>query len=232
MQAIITLVLNYVWPLIKKLFPAQFGQTGNWNTQRQEATAKPKSISANDAIAIAAKEATANATEHFPIGVPVKGSYRITSPFGWRTLPAVGKNLHIGIDIGGARLIDAPEDMVIKKIIAPDAKYPCRFLIKNGTFIDGIKSGDIPEGRAWTPYIIAVGVYSKIKYVFKHVAPIGPLKEGDKVLYDTDFCKSGNLGFSQGPHLHFETWPFNESKNDWPEAADPIKVFKKYNVVL
>lgn len=232
MHVIVNFILNFLWPLIRKFVPGNFGQLAGWNTPAQEEKAQPQSISKEDTISLAKAEALAGNPNHFPIGIPVKGTYRITSPFGWRTLPAVGRNLHIGVDIGGERLIDAPEDMIIKKIVMPDAKYPCRFLRENGTFVDGVRSGRIPEGRAWTPYIVAVGVYSKIKYVFKHVVPTIPLSEGLKVYQDADFCKSGNLGFSQGAHLHFETWPFNESKQDWPAAENPVKVLKGYGVSL
>uniref|UniRef100_UPI000773AE55 hypothetical protein n=1 Tax=Leptospira interrogans TaxID=173 RepID=UPI000773AE55 len=96
----------------------------------------------------------------------------ITSPFGPRTLNINGnpsKQFHLGIDLGGEREIKIPEDCIIKTVLKRDEKHPVRFRYENGTWVDLISTKKIPKGRAWTPYIIAVGVHTKNQYKFKHV---------------------------------------------------------------
>jgi murein DD-endopeptidase MepM/ murein hydrolase activator NlpD len=81
-----------------------------------------------------------------------------------------------------------------------------------------------PKGRAWTPFIYAHGVFSGVQYVFKHVR--ASVKAGDNVKAGSVIARSGQLGFSQGPHLHFEVWPTPKS------SVDPVKWFAAKGVVF
>ncbi|MCR8647686.1 M23 family metallopeptidase [Leptospira interrogans] len=156
----------------------------------------------------------------------------ITSPFGWRTLNINGKpskQFHLGIDLGGEREIKAPEDCIIKTVLTKDKEFPVRFRHKEGTWVDLISTGKIPAGRAWTPYIIAIGVHTKNQYKFKHVDSYVSI--GQNVKAGTVIGRSGNLGYSMGPHLHFEVWPWNENKQSWPTPMDPAKFLKSKNLI-
>ncbi|EMM73410.1 M23 family metallopeptidase [Leptospira weilii] len=156
----------------------------------------------------------------------------ITSPFGWRTLSINGKpskQFHLGIDLGGVNDIHAPEDCIIKTVLKKDEKNPVRFHYEKGTWIDLIRTGKIPRGRAWTPYIIAIGVHTKNQYKFKHVDSY--VLVGQNIKAGTVIGTSGNLGYSMGPHLHFEVWPWNENKQSWPTPIDPAKFLKSKNLI-
>ncbi|EMI71079.1 M23 family metallopeptidase [Leptospira noguchii] len=159
---------------------------------------------------------------------------KITSRFGWRNLNINGKaskQFHLGIDlVSENRDVFAPEDCVIRSVLNRDEKHPVRFKYENGTWIDLLGNRKIPKGRAWTPYVIAVGVYSKNLYKFKHIDPcvaVGEnLQAGDKVgTYD-------NLGYSMGAHLHFEVWLWDTKLQDWKKAPiDPEKFLKEKKVL-
>ncbi|WP_061235254.1 M23 family metallopeptidase [Leptospira weilii] len=156
----------------------------------------------------------------------------ITSPFGYRTLNINGKpskQFHLGIDLGGERKIKIPEDCIIKTVLQRDEKYPVRFHYEKGTWIDLIRTGKIPRGRAWTPYIIAIGVHTKNQYKFKHIDSY--VLVGQNVKAGTVIGTSGNLGYSMGPHLHFEVWPWNEKTKSWPTPMDPAKFLKSKNLI-
>ncbi|RHX89866.1 M23 family metallopeptidase [Leptospira stimsonii] len=151
----------------------------------------------------------------------------VTSPFGWRTLNINGKGsrqFHLGIDLGGEKDIKLPEDCVIKTILEKDDEYPVRFHYENGTWVDLISTKKIPKERAWTPFIIAVGVHTKNQYKFKHVD--SQVSVGQNLKAGMVIGRSGNLGYSMGPHLHFEVWPWNEKKQSWPDPMDPAKFLK------
>ncbi|WP_017860425.1 M23 family metallopeptidase [Leptospira interrogans] len=156
----------------------------------------------------------------------------ITSPFGPRTLNINGKpskQFHLGIDLGGEREIKIPEDCIIKTVLKRDEVYPVRFRYENGTWVDLISTKQIHRDRAWTPYMIAVGVFTKNQYKFKHVDSYVSI--GQNVKVGTVIGRSGNLGYSMGPHLHFEVWPWNEKKQSWPTPMDPAKFLKSKNLI-
>ncbi|EQA69628.1 M23 family metallopeptidase [Leptospira noguchii] len=158
----------------------------------------------------------------------------ITSPFGWRILSINGKpsrQFHLGIDLGGERKIKIPEDCIIKTVLKKDEKYPVRFRYdyESGTWMDLISKNKIPKGRAWTPYIIAVGIHTRNQYKFKHVDSI--VSEGQNVKAGMIIGRSGNLGYSMGPHLHFEVWPWNKKEQSWPKPMDPAKFLKSKNLI-
>ncbi|WP_061278265.1 M23 family metallopeptidase [Leptospira interrogans] len=159
---------------------------------------------------------------------------KITSHFGWRNLNINGKasrQFHLGVDlVSENKNVFAPEECVIRSVLGRDEKHPVRFKYQNGTWIDLLENGKIPKGRAWTPYVIAVGIDSKNLYKFKHIDPcvaVGEtLQAGDQIgSYD-------NLGYSMGAHLHFEIWLWDEKRQDWKKSPiDPEKFLKEKKVL-
>lgn len=151
----------------------------------------------------------------------------VTSPFGDRFLQGK-KQKHIGVDFKtvDSRRIRAVEKGVIKKVLGVDKEYPVRFVYKNGKFVDP----GVPKGRAWTPYIVMVGHYTKNMYVYKHVT--SDVKVGDLVECGQIIGMTGNLGYSMGEHLHFEYYDWLEKENKWSEPKDPIVYFRKMGLDL
>jgi murein DD-endopeptidase MepM/ murein hydrolase activator NlpD len=162
---------------------------------------------------------------------------KVTSKFGWRTLKADGKdiqNFHSGVDFSTSGKPDAiaVEDMIIDAILDVDKKWPARFKWTDKGWV----SVGAPTGRAWTPFVVAIGIHTKTKYKFKHIAPKAGLKVGQKILCGAVIGKYGQLGYSMGEHCHFEVWPFVETakKTKWvekasnhPEPVDPWAWFQK-----
>lgn len=214
-------ILNFLYPLIKKFLNFEKLKTKQnyWNDSGT-ASSVTKTISKEEVLDSVSRIVTEREPILFP---PVKNPH-ITSPFGWRTLNLDGKpskQFHLGIDLGGYNDVIAPEDCVIKSVLGKDKEYPVRFVWENNTWKDRIKSGEIPAGRAWTPYIIAVGVHTKNQYKFKHT-DAGKTK-GQKIQAGEVIGKTGNFGYSLGAHLHFEVWPFDEKSQSWKEPIDPEK---------
>lgn len=219
-------------------------QQNYWNDPIAETFAK--NISSIEVLQTANRKVEEAPVEgkHFNLRFPANTPWRITSPYGPRTLTIDGKKVkqtHIGIDVNGARDLFTPEDVIIKKILPLDVKYPNRFIKdpKKG-YLDGIKAGKIPAGRAWTPYIIAMGIHTKTLYKFKHCVVKGKKYDVGSELYcDTLFCVSGDFGYSLGPHLHFETYQFNPvvtlskidgTKTNWPKPMDPLLYYQEYGM--
>jgi murein DD-endopeptidase MepM/ murein hydrolase activator NlpD len=151
----------------------------------------------------------------------------VTSPFGERFLQGK-KQFHIGVDFKtiDSRRVRAVEKGVIKKVLGPDKEYPVRFVYRNGKFVDP----GIPKGRAWTPYIVLVGHYTKNMYVYKHVT--SDVKPGDLVECGQIIGMTGNLGYCMGEHLHFEYYDWLEKENKWSDPKDPIIYFRKMGLDL
>jgi murein DD-endopeptidase MepM/ murein hydrolase activator NlpD len=213
---------------LKRLLNYQQQQQTNWNSE--EAEKKAAGSAAANAKAEAAK--TTADPEAVSVRWPVKKPV-ITSKYGPRTLVADGKKIpgyHYGIDlVGDYGVIYAPETMIIKKYLAPDKKYPCKFRknVKNGQY----EKVAPPKGKtwadtswAWTPYIVAVGEKTGNMYIFRHVDMRDNVKIGDTVKVGTEFAVYGNLGYSMGAHLHFEIMPLQDGK--WPKTVDPLKVLE------
>ncbi|EMO13535.1 peptidase, M23 family [Leptospira santarosai str. CBC523] len=217
-------ILNLLIPLIRKFINLKAVQTNQnyWN-ESSASVLSTKKISKKEAFAsISNIPIQRDPIFRLPVSDP-----HITSPYGWRYLNIDGKKsrqFHLGIDLGGYNDVLAPEDLVIKTVLGRDRKFPVKFRWEKNTWVNLVKSGEVPEDRAWTPFVLAIGVHSKNLYKFKHTDP--RVKKGDKVSAGDLIGKSGNYGYSLGAHLHFEVWPWDEKAQDWKKETDPEKFLK------
>jgi hypothetical protein len=132
-----------------------------------------------------------------------KQGHRVTLKFGNRTLKINGVETiykHNGTDFGGFGQCVAIEDCIIEKIVIPDNEYPCVFKYTDKGWV----TANVPKGRAWTPYISMIGLYTKNRYTFRHVKAIKELVVGQALQSGEAFCETGNLGYCQGAHLHID----------------------------
>lgn len=132
---------------------------------------------------------------------PVKGKYKVTSPFGWRTHPISGKRrLHAGVDIVTGRqntAIIAPEDGLVieaKKSTAPDGGYG---------------------------YYVKYRGVSGATHLMAHMREDLAVKKGDRVTQGQKLGIMSTTGASTGIHLHWEV------RGKLP--VDPIKWMNKQN---
>ncbi|TQE79020.1 M23 family metallopeptidase [Leptospira noguchii] len=217
-------ILNLLIPLIRKFINLKAVQTNQnyWN-QYSAVVINTKKISREEAF----DKISDIPIQRDPIfRLPVSNPH-ITSRYGWRYLNIDGKKskqFHLGIDLGGYNDVLAPEDLVIKTVLGRDRKFPVKFRWEKNTWVNLVKSGEVPEDRAWTPFVLAVGVHSKNLYKFKHTD--AKVKKGDKVSAGDLIGKSGNYGYSLGAHLHFEVWPWDEKAQGWKSETDPEKFLK------
>lgn len=116
---------------------------------------------------------------------PVKGRYKVTSPFGWRTHPITGKRrLHAGADLVTSKAnepIIAPEDGLIleaRKSTAPGGGY--------GYFVK-------MRGASGATHLFAHLVQDSIT-----------VKKGERVKQAQRLGIMGTTGASTGVHLHWE----------------------------
>jgi murein DD-endopeptidase MepM/ murein hydrolase activator NlpD len=133
---------------------------------------------------------------------PLKGRFKITSPFGWRTHPVSGRrSLHTGVDLVTGRANSA--------IIAPEA----------GLVIEARKSN--APGGGYGYYVKMRGV-SGATHLMAHMVPDSfAVKKGDRVTQGQKLGVLGNSGNSTGPHLHWEV------RGKIP--VDPIKWMERQN---
>ena len=132
---------------------------------------------------------------------PVKGKYKITSPFGWRVHPITGKRrLHAGVDIVTGRkdtAIIAPEDGLIieaRKSTAPDGGYG---------------------------YFVKYRGVSGATHLMAHMREDLAVKKGDRVTQGQKLGIMASTGASTGIHLHWEV------RGKLP--VDPIKWMNRQN---
>lgn len=134
--------------------------------------------------------------------VPVKGKYKVSSPFGWRVHPITGKKkLHAGVDLVSAKAntaIIAPEDGVVleaRKSTAPGGGY--------GYFVK-------MKGMTGATHLFAHLVEGSIE-----------VKKGQRIIQGQKLGIMGTTGASTGIHLHWEV------RGKLP--VDPIKWMDKQN---
>jgi murein DD-endopeptidase MepM/ murein hydrolase activator NlpD len=112
------------------------------------------------------------------MGWPVPGSYRITSPFGYRIHPVYHtRKLHTGVDIG----------------------------VPSGSNIVAAQSGTIMYANWLGGYGKVVMIDHGGGYVtlYAHLSSWN-VKVGQNITRGESIAKSGTTGVSTGPHLHFE----------------------------
>lgn len=110
---------------------------------------------------------------------PVPSSHRVTSPYGWRTCPYHGRELHPAIDIGapqGSSIVAAAEGEVI--YVGYRGSYGNTVMIDHG-------GGVVTLYPHQAPGAIVVSV-------------------GEKVQAGQRIGGVGSTGNATGPHLHFE----------------------------
>ena len=133
---------------------------------------------------------------------PVKGKYKITSEFGWRTHPITGKRrLHAGVDIVTGRANTA--------IIAPEA----------GIVLEARKSTAPGGGYGW---FVKYRGFSGAVHLMAHLVEGSiAVKKGQAILQGQKLGVMGTTGASTGIHLHWEV------RGKVP--VDPIKWMAKQN---
>ena len=111
--------------------------------------------------------------------------WRVTSPYGKRTLSNGDSSFHNGIDfgIGTGTPIGAPVSGKVSSITEGNSN----------TYPNGPKTG----GNT-----VYVQGNNGVTYQFAHLSKIG-VKKGDPVTTGQTVGLSGNTGYSTGPHLHF-----------------------------
>ncbi|KKC48006.1 MULTISPECIES: murein hydrolase activator EnvC family protein [Paenibacillus] len=114
------------------------------------------------------------------LGVPLKASYRISSPFGYRIHPITGKRkLHAGADMA------APE----------------------GTNIYAAESGVVLVAQWWTGYgnCVVIDHGGGLWTIYGHIRNGGiKVEKGETVKRGQLIAEVGSTGNSTGNHLHFE----------------------------
>ncbi len=120
--------------------------------------------------------------------LPVPGSVRVTSGYGWRTDPLTGaRSLHEGIDLGvplGTPVLAVAAgrvDLVHHNGVGPG--------VYNGNAVF-LRTG---EGRLWA-------------YLHLHGAAV---RQGQTVRAGSVLGWAGSTGRSTGPHLHLQVWDVN-----------------------
>jgi murein DD-endopeptidase MepM/ murein hydrolase activator NlpD len=134
---------------------------------------------------------------------PVKGKYKITSPFGIRKHPITGKRkVHLGADLITGKTNEP--------IIAPEP----------GTILEARQS--TAPGGGYGFYVKMRG-QSGFVHLFAHLAAHSfKVKAGDKVEQGQQLGTMGTTGASTGVHLHWEVrWRV--------KPTDPIKWLEKVN---
>ncbi len=114
------------------------------------------------------------------LAVPLKASYRLSSPFGYRIHPITGKRkLHAGVDMA------APE----------------------GTSIYAAESGVVLVAQWWTGYgnCVVIDHGGGLWTIYGHIRNGGiKVEKGETVKRGQLIAEVGSTGNSTGNHLHFE----------------------------
>ena len=146
---------------------------------------------------------------------------KVTSPFGKRKHPYDPKKtqFHNGTDYTGRgnKYAKAPCDCIIEKVVAPDPKYPYKYVYDGGKFV----YTSPPKGRAWTPYMVLRALHNpNLKFIYRHGENLSPV--GTTVWCGQDIYLLDNYGFSKGIHLHVEVL-LNDKEID-PDAFIKEKI--------
>jgi hypothetical protein len=138
---------------------------------------------------------------------PVKGSYRITAPFGPRVHPITGKkSMHNGTDI----------------IMQPVKTGAPIYAAEGGTVLEAKKSLAIGGGYG---YYVKLKGDSGTEHIYAHmIAKSLKVSKGQKIIVGTHIGDMGTTGASTGVHLHWETrvgGKFYDPMKWWAEMTTP-----------
>ncbi|MCM3628132.1 peptidoglycan DD-metalloendopeptidase family protein [Paenibacillus glycanilyticus] len=126
------------------------------------------------------KNAIKNPYSGGKLGMPIRGTFRISSNYGYRIHPITHvKKLHTGID----------------------------FAAKQGTAIYAAESGVVIVAQAWSGYGNAVIIDhgNGLWTLYGHIRNGGiKVEKGQSVKKGQKIAEVGSTGNSTGPHLHFE----------------------------
>jgi len=126
------------------------------------------------------------------LGMPLKASYRLSSPFGYRIHPITGvKKLHTGMDMAVAQ----------------------------GTPIYAAEAGVVIVAQWWSGYgnCIIIDHGGGLWTLYGHIKNGGILvNKGDTVKKGQKIALVGSTGQATGPHLHFEVRKNSEPVNPAP----------------
>jgi murein DD-endopeptidase MepM/ murein hydrolase activator NlpD len=196
MQAVISYLLNTILPIIQKWISPD-SENQNWFNEEQDERVidkypepptkpkKPKEIK-------------------FHSPVEMKEPF-VTSPYGYRVLKIKGakRRFHFGLDLRAYEGTEAfaVEDCIVTRIVKLKPGAPCQFRKdkKTGKWID-LKNGSV------TPLVEYQGKHTGNIYIHKHTKPNSQLMIGDVLWAGAIIGLYGNYGYSNGSHLHFETW--------------------------
>jgi murein DD-endopeptidase MepM/ murein hydrolase activator NlpD len=182
MKTIIDFILN--------LFVSKKMQSANWYNKI-------------DITATKIDEVSASGNPPLTYSSPVKSRY-VTSPFGYRNFDGM-RQWHNGVDYAGTtnKTAAAPCRCKITKKLDFDGLYPCQWEWSQSTGWKRIKN--IPEGRAWTPYVILTALHNdKLRFIYRHGVLMSGYVLGGVVEQNETFYQLGNYGNSAGMHLHWE----------------------------
>lgn len=133
-----------------------------------------------------------------------EGSYRLTSPFGWRVDPISRlSSMHAGQDFA------APLGTPIYAMADGEVVY----------------SGAGIEGRSSNVVVIAHEINGeKYQTWYVHMYDAGVhVKKGDRVKAGQHIADVGSQGWSTGPHLHFEIHKGHDiHSQNWDDVLDPM----------
>ena len=126
-------------------------------------------------------------SEFVPSICPIRGKYRISSPYGWRQHPIYKKKLfHSGLDMAAAKGTDVVATASGKVLFAGTNKGYGKYIIIQHT--DGVKTA-----------------YAHLNKIL--VKKGQTVEKGDLIAY------VGTSGNSTGPHLHYEVIVDNKKLN-------------------
>lgn len=142
--------------------------------------------------------------------IPVKGRYRVSSPFGWRKDPVTQKNTrhHNGTDF-----------------VTPNANEPI-LAIANGRVIEAKKSTAANGGFGYyviVRHMVGAKFYTSL-YAHMKEGSI-KVKKGQAVKVGDQLGIIGDTGYTTGPHLHLEIWQGRTHgwSSDGRGFVDPMK---------
>lgn len=123
--------------------------------------------------------------------MPVKGKYRVTSPFGWRKDPVTKKNTR---HLNGADLVTAnPNEPILASMNGRVIKAQ-KSTASNGGFGYYVVIRHFIDGKYYT------SLYAHMK------ANSIKVRVGQKVQAGQPIGILGDTGYVTGPHLHWEVW--------------------------